>query len=183
MVGTGFGELCSCCCLPLLPQPACSILPTTYQPLVPPLYFIRMMNLMIWSMNGKCKKSDFFPKMCAQEPLIGISHSGYGGESETKPGYRGEAKPANLEAKPPPYWQSTFAAAAAAAATTTTSMVPTPIATAVSSHSDTQLVDAIKTDASSSPVPLVPATAYYITEPPAPEHNAEHPEPAIICGN
>ena len=38
MVGTWFGEFCSCCCLPLLPQLACSILPTTYQPLFPPLY-------------------------------------------------------------------------------------------------------------------------------------------------
>ena len=38
MVGTWFGEFCSCCCLPLLPQLACSILPTTYQPLFPPPY-------------------------------------------------------------------------------------------------------------------------------------------------
>ena len=32
---TWFGEFCSCCCLPQL---ACSILPTTYQPLFPALY-------------------------------------------------------------------------------------------------------------------------------------------------
>ena len=38
MVGTWFGEFCSCCCLPLLSQLAYSILPTTYQPLFPPLY-------------------------------------------------------------------------------------------------------------------------------------------------
>ena len=31
MVGTWFGEFCSCCCLPLLPQLACSILPTIYR--------------------------------------------------------------------------------------------------------------------------------------------------------
>ena len=28
---TWFGEFCSCCCLPLLPQLACSILPTKYK--------------------------------------------------------------------------------------------------------------------------------------------------------
>ena len=28
MVGTWFGEFCSCCCLPLLPQLGCSILPS-----------------------------------------------------------------------------------------------------------------------------------------------------------
>ena len=38
MVGTWFGEFCSCCCLPLLSQLACSILPTTYQPLFPALF-------------------------------------------------------------------------------------------------------------------------------------------------
>ena len=38
MVGAWFGEFCSCCCLPLLPQLACSILRTTYQPLFPALY-------------------------------------------------------------------------------------------------------------------------------------------------
>ena len=67
-------------------------------------------------------------------------------------------------------------------------MAPTAISTAVSSHSETHLVDAIKTDdVSSSPVPLVPGTAYYITDPPAAaaalEHGTDHPEPAIICGN
>ena len=102
-------------------------------------------------------------------------------------GYRGEAKPANLEAKPPPYWQNSFAAAAAA---TTTSMATSSsvMSSAVSSQSaEPHLVDAIKTDVSSSPVNLVPSTAYYITEPQAaaaavlePE---THPEPAIICGN
>ena len=71
-----------------------------------------------------------------------------------------------------------------------TVMAPTAISaatTAVSSHSETHLVDAIKTDdVSSSPVPLVPGTAYYITDPPATaalEHGTDHPEPAIICGN
>ena len=38
MVGMWFGEFCSWCCLLLLPQLACSILPTTYQPLFSPLY-------------------------------------------------------------------------------------------------------------------------------------------------
>ena len=28
---TWFGEVCSCCCLPLLPQLACNILATTYK--------------------------------------------------------------------------------------------------------------------------------------------------------
>ena len=28
---TWFGEVCSCCCLPLLPQPAYNILATTYK--------------------------------------------------------------------------------------------------------------------------------------------------------
>ena len=103
-------------------------------------------------------------------------------------GYRGEAKPANLEAKPPPYWQNSFAAAAAAAASATTTSMATSssvMSSAVSSQSEPHLVDAIKTDVSSSPVNLVPSTAYYITEPQAaavlePE---PHPEPAIICGN
>ena len=36
---TWFCEFCSCCCLPLLPQLAWRILPTTYQPLFPALYF------------------------------------------------------------------------------------------------------------------------------------------------
>ena len=31
---TWFGEFCSCCCLPLLPQLACSILATTYKELI-----------------------------------------------------------------------------------------------------------------------------------------------------
>ena len=42
MVGMWFGEFCSCCCLPLLPQLACSILPTTSQLVL--LFFIRKPN-------------------------------------------------------------------------------------------------------------------------------------------
>ena len=33
-----FGKFCSCCCLPPLPQLACSILPTTYKEFFPALY-------------------------------------------------------------------------------------------------------------------------------------------------
>ena len=36
-----FGEFCCCCCLPLLPQLACSILPTTYKDFLRALYICK----------------------------------------------------------------------------------------------------------------------------------------------
>ena len=36
---TWFGEVCSCCCLSLLPQLACKILATTYEEILSALYF------------------------------------------------------------------------------------------------------------------------------------------------
>ena len=66
-------------------------------------------------------------------------------------------------------------------------MATSVMSSAVSSQSaEPHLADAIKTDVSSSPVNLVPSTAYYITEPQAAAAVLEpepHPEPAIICGN
>ena len=53
MVGTWFGEFYSCCCLPLLPQIACSILPTTYKPLFPSLY-IKLLVSARTPMNNRC---------------------------------------------------------------------------------------------------------------------------------
>ena len=40
-----FGEFCSCCCLPLLTQLACSILATTYKPFSESLYGPKASNI------------------------------------------------------------------------------------------------------------------------------------------
>ena len=57
MVGTWFVEFCSCCCLPPLPQLACSILPTTYEDLFRALYNVYLQEKAIVTRRIVCALS------------------------------------------------------------------------------------------------------------------------------
>ena len=54
MVGMWFGEFCSCCCLPLIPQLACSIPATTYKDFFRALYRNQLVSRCIWHARAVC---------------------------------------------------------------------------------------------------------------------------------